>query len=505
MTVIYMPKQSNGTVHSAKDLKQLIDYVMNSEKTNDFEYVSGQNILDIHSTCDEMLATRTMAIALKNKPQKNEIYGYHFVQSFSPDDHLTPEQAHEIGLKTMKEYLGSSAEFIIATHTDKPHLHNHIVLNATDPLTLNKFQQSKNDLERLKEISDKISKEYGCKIIVRPEQKLGNSHKNYLVYLAKNSYRKEIKNKLEFLMNHSHTWEDFKIKARALNLKVDDTKKYTTYLLEGSEQTKKIRDRSLKNDKFLKENLKGQIERNTIGYSVEEVVKLWNDKESIQEKNQEKEIEMLLEHWQVTKETEKDLVVTIDTAFDNEATIKIPARCVDKLENGHYKIFIKKGDRFSYIDKRSPANHKIMVGATVAKNLQRQSGNIPLYSDNVNIKLKQVFHEFDFLISQGLGFDRSFETIGEELKATYQETQHQLDKLDTKILEYVETTKTLPYEDTSIRDTIKNLTKERDDLRDTLYKVDKNIQYYQKSEQRLEAYQKNQSPKHKARDDDFEI
>ncbi|EQC94395.1 relaxase, partial [Lactococcus cremoris subsp. cremoris TIFN3] len=111
MTVIYMPKQSNGTVHSSKDLNQLIDYVMNPEKTNDFEYVSGQNILDIHSTCDEMLATRTMAIALKNKPRKNEIYGYHFVQSFSPDDHLTPEQVHEIGLKTMKEYLGNSAEF----------------------------------------------------------------------------------------------------------------------------------------------------------------------------------------------------------------------------------------------------------------------------------------------------------------------------------------------------------------------------------------------------------
>ncbi|WP_282671661.1 relaxase/mobilization nuclease domain-containing protein, partial [Lactococcus cremoris] len=116
---------------------------------------------------------------------------------------------------------------------------HHIVLNATDPLTLNKFHQNKNDLERLKEISDRISKEYGCKIIVRPEQKLGNSHKNYLVYLAQISYRKEIKNKLEFLMNHSHTWEDFKEKASALNLKVDDTKKYTTYLLEGSEQTKK--------------------------------------------------------------------------------------------------------------------------------------------------------------------------------------------------------------------------------------------------------------------------
>ena len=70
MTVIKMPKQSNGTVHSSKDLNQLIDYVMNPEKTNDFEYVSAQNILDIHSTCDEMLATRTMANRFKKQATK---------------------------------------------------------------------------------------------------------------------------------------------------------------------------------------------------------------------------------------------------------------------------------------------------------------------------------------------------------------------------------------------------------------------------------------------------
>uniref|UniRef100_UPI0034DCCC73 relaxase/mobilization nuclease domain-containing protein n=1 Tax=Lactococcus sp. TaxID=44273 RepID=UPI0034DCCC73 len=121
------------------------------------------------------------------------MYGYHFVQSFSPDDHLTPEQVHEIGCKTMKEYLGNSAEFIIATHTDKPHLHNHIVLNATNPLTLNKFHQNKTDLERLKEISDRISKEYGCKIIDRPEQKLGNSHKIIWSILLKILTEKKLK------------------------------------------------------------------------------------------------------------------------------------------------------------------------------------------------------------------------------------------------------------------------------------------------------------------------
>mgnify|MGYP003459529708 CR=1 FL=1 len=84
-------------------------------------------------------------------------------------------------------------------------------------------------------------------------------------------------------------------------------------------------------------------------------------------------------------------------------------------------------------------------------------------------------------------------------------TYNIVDEYDRKVLVIVEKNKSLDYVDTSIRDTIKNLKLERDDLRDTLYKVDKNIQYYQKSEQRLEAYQKNQSPKHKARDDDFEI
>ena len=63
-----------------------------------------------------MLLTREMAILAGNQPKENERFGFHFVQSFSPEDNLTPEQVHEIGLKTMKAYLGESAEFVIATH-----------------------------------------------------------------------------------------------------------------------------------------------------------------------------------------------------------------------------------------------------------------------------------------------------------------------------------------------------------------------------------------------------
>lgn len=134
---------------------------------------------------------------------------------------------------------------------------------------------------------------------------------------------------------------------------------------------------------------------------------------------------------------------------------------MDKLENGNYQVFLKKQDRFYFVDSKNPENNKIMLGKTVAKNLQNQSGSVPLYSNNAKIKLKQLFNEFDFLISKGLDFDTSFEAIGKELEQTYYQTE--------SILE--------------------NLQKERTDLHKTLKQVEKEMLYYDKSVDRYEDYQ----------------
>lgn len=461
MTVINMPNKSKGTLHSKQGLSSALKYITDPQKTNNGELVSAQNINVPSNAYDEMLLTREMAILSGKKPRENEIFGYHFTQSFSPEDNLTPEQVHEIGLKTMKAYLGESAEFVIATHTDKEHLHNHIILNATNPKTLKKFQQSKSQLEELKEISDVISKEYGCKII---DRNLKNSHKKYQVYLAKNSYRKEIKSKIKFLLSHASNWNDFKNKANALGLIVDDKGKYTTYQLSGTSQERKIRDRSLKNQAFMKEAISERLKENEVLYTESEVKELWEENQTIQDKEQETEIEMLIEDWQVEKETADYLYVNINIGLEREqrkSAIKIPARCVDKLENGNYQIFLKKQDRFYFVDSKNPENNKIMLGKTVAKNLQNQSGSVPLYSNNAKIKLKQLFNEFDFLISKGLDFDTSFEAIGKELEQTYYQTE--------SILE--------------------NLQKERIDLHKTLKQVEKEMLYYDKSVDRYEDYQ----------------
>lgn len=461
MTVINMPNKSKGTLHSKQGLSSALKYIIDPQKTNNGELVSGQNINVPSNAYDEMLLTREMAILAGNQPKENERFGFHFVQSFSPEDNLTPEQVHEIGLKTMKAYLGESAEFVIATHTDKEHLHNHIILNATNPKTLKKFQQSKSQLEELKEISDVISKEYGCKII---DRNLKNSHKKYQVYLAKNSYRKEIKSKIKFLLSHASNWNDFKNKATTLGLIVDDKGKYTTYQLSGTSQERKVRDRSLKNQAFMKEAISERLKENEVVYTESEVKELWAENQTIQDKEQETEIEMLIEDWQVEKETADYLYVNINIDLEREqrkSAIKIPARCVDKLENGNYQVFLKKQDRFYFVDSKNPENNKIMLGKTVAKNLQNQSGSVPLYSNNAKIKLKQLFNEFDFLISKGLDFDTSFEAIGKELEQTYYQTE--------SILE--------------------NLQKERIDLHKTLKQVEKEMLYYDKSVDRYEDYQ----------------
>lgn len=489
MTVINMPNKSKGTLHSKQGLSSALKYITDPQKTNNGKLVSGQNINVPSNAYDEMLLTREMAILSGKKPRENEIFGYHFTQSFSPEDNLTPEQVHEIGLKTMKAYLGESAEFVIATHTDKEHLHNHIILNATNPKTLKKFQQNKSQLEELKEISDVISKEYGCKII---DRSLKNSHKKYQVYLAKNSYRKEIKSKIKFLLSHASNWNDFKNKANALGLIVDDKGKYTTYQLSGTSQERKVRDRSLKIQAFMKEAISERLKENEVVYTESEVKELWEDNQTIQDKEQETEIEMLIEDWQVEKETADYLYVNINIGLEREqrkSAIKIPARCVDKLENGNYQVFLKKQDRFYFVDSKNPENNKIMLGKTVAKNLQNQSGSVPLYSNNAKIKLKQLFNEFDFLISKGLDFDTSFETIGKELEQTYYQTESILENLDKKMLEYVEENKAYARPNTRILKTIENLQKERTDLHKTLKQVEKEMLYYDKSVDRYEDYQ----------------
>lgn len=123
------------------------------------QLVSGNLIIDLESAYSEMMQLKQLANLEKGRPINqeeigtNEVLAHHVIQSFSPEDNLTPEQVHEIGRKTALELTGGSHQFVIATHVDKGHLHNHIYINSTNSVTLNKFRWQKGTKRALEQIS----------------------------------------------------------------------------------------------------------------------------------------------------------------------------------------------------------------------------------------------------------------------------------------------------------------------------------------------------------------
>ncbi|HEL2511222.1 TPA: relaxase/mobilization nuclease domain-containing protein, partial [Streptococcus suis] len=157
-----------------------------------FQLVSGHQIEDVSIADEEMILTKLAAAFhkgdddLKELTDNKQVLAHHIIQSFSPEDNLTPEQVHEIGRKTMLEFLGPDYQFVIATHTDRDHLHNHIIINTTNSSTLKKLRWQKNTLKNLRAISDKHAAKYGAKII---EPAMKNSYTKYSAWRRQNNFR----------------------------------------------------------------------------------------------------------------------------------------------------------------------------------------------------------------------------------------------------------------------------------------------------------------------------
>lgn len=142
-------KFANGKQSSCKQLNHLIKYITNPKKTNqDFIYGNG---LFVDNAFDNMMLVKQLAA------QTNGRQYIHWITSFHPDDNISPELAHELG----REFASGFNEYqwIMATHTDRNHIHNHYVMNSVNSVTGKKFSQSPGDLEKLKKSIDAIYKQ----------------------------------------------------------------------------------------------------------------------------------------------------------------------------------------------------------------------------------------------------------------------------------------------------------------------------------------------------------
>ncbi|WP_216728574.1 relaxase/mobilization nuclease domain-containing protein [uncultured Streptococcus sp.] len=454
MVVIKTPKQ----IKTPSNLKIAVRYILNEAKTlvsetaeSDLDFplvyhngelqmklVSGNGISDFSVADEEMVMTKLAAAFkkgdddLKELSSGKQVLAHHIIQSFSPDDNLTPEQVHEIGRQTMLELTGGNYEFVIATHTDKDHLHNHIILNTTNTSTLKKFRWEKKTLKNLRAISDKYAARYGAKII---EPTMKNSYTKYSAWRRQNNYRFEIKDRLDFLLKHSLSLEDFKQKAAALDLQIDFSGKFVKYKLLDQPQQRNVRDNTLsKKGLYSLEKIKERISKNQLVFDVEELKAQYQ--ESKEKTANDFELKLEVESWQVEQESKQGIYVQMDMGVLNSGTILIPSHKVDKNEDGNYTIYIKEKDYFYFLNPDQSQKNRYMMGLTVARQLAKQNGET-LVTKNAQISsMRELIKEYNFLVEHGVTDGAQFQHLEERFNEKIETTQEELRQLDERLGRY---------------------------------------------------------------------
>ncbi len=229
--------------NSKFSLRNLEAYITKVEKTDE-KLVSGKDCTTI-SACEEMMT-------VKNMFGKNHGRQYiHLVQSFDENDPIDHSKAHELGIKMADYFIGF--QVLVATHKDKKHIHNHLLINSVNFETGLKFQQSKNDMEKIKDFSDGLCRDAGLSVI---EHRGGGyiSQAEYKVALKGESWKWRLISTIEIALEQAQTKSDFIFLMQhfGYDVKWTDNRKNITFITpEGF----KCRDNKLHNKKYTKKEI----------------------------------------------------------------------------------------------------------------------------------------------------------------------------------------------------------------------------------------------------------
>ena len=237
-------------ISSKANLKTIINYVTQDKKTN-ANLITGKDCL-AESSLEEMLYTKE----LYNKNNGRQYI--HIIQSFDPKDNLSADQVHNTGIRLAKKFNGY--QVLVATHIDKKHLHNHLVVNSVSFENGYKIQMSKKNLQDLKDYSDKLCLEIGASVIPKKENTQYIKRNEYRVAEQGKSWEFKLMNAIDLSLAESNTKEEFIKNMNKLGYQVNwtDTRKYITYTTpEGY----KCRDNKLYDEKYSKGAMENEFRR----------------------------------------------------------------------------------------------------------------------------------------------------------------------------------------------------------------------------------------------------
>ena len=211
-------------------MSKAIAYILNPEKTDEKLLVSSYG-------CASETAAREFEWTRKIAEQKGmnpvRIIARHVIQSFEIGE-VTPELAHEIGKQFADEILGGKYEYVLTTHIDKDHVHNHLIFNAVDFVNYHAYKSYKRIYYDMREVSDRLCKENGLSVIP-PSQNKGMGYKEYTEAKRGTSWKQKLKQTIDRLVITSKDYDDFLRLMQEAGYEIKPGK-YISFRAEGQER-----------------------------------------------------------------------------------------------------------------------------------------------------------------------------------------------------------------------------------------------------------------------------
>ena len=244
-------------IHAIKaTVKRSIDYICNPAKTD------GETLITAFGTTVEY-APAMFANALKKTDPSDPNLAYHLIQSFAPGE-VGAKEAHEIGKELAERLLGGRYSYIVSTHTDKNHCHNHIIFCAADNITHKKYHDCKRSYWNIRHINDELCEEHNLSVI-KENKHIGKSYKEWMADKAGTSWKSKLKSDINETIKQAHTYDEFLDLMKSKGYEIKDAEispeahKYIGFRAPGQERWVRGRPKSLGED-FTKERIRERIE-----------------------------------------------------------------------------------------------------------------------------------------------------------------------------------------------------------------------------------------------------
>lgn len=238
-------------IHPIKSpLKQALAYVLDGKKTD-------EGILVSSFACSPETADLEFGFTLSHCMEKGNNLAFHLIQSFKPGE-TNQETAHKIGADLAQEVLKGKYEYVLSTHIDKGHIHNHLIFCAANFVDYHKYISNRKSYYQIRKASDRCCEQYGLSVVVPGEEK-GKCYKEYLAQKSGISWKDRLKKAINQSVKYSSSFEEFTLRMNLAGYEVRQ-EKHLTFRAEG--QQRYISSKTLGNA-FTQERVTEKVNRNT--------------------------------------------------------------------------------------------------------------------------------------------------------------------------------------------------------------------------------------------------